>query len=103
MLSGKSKNGENSMSSMDIHFFGGFPMEEQKECAVIGLIKKQKNDLEEDLEAAKLRFAESALDDENWQGKYERKMDCKIIEGKINILAKLERDFNNMLAPPLIQ
>ena len=40
------------------------------ECAVIGLIKNQMIVLEEDLREAKLRYADVALEKENWSGKY---------------------------------
>ena len=66
------------------------------ECAVIGLIKNQMIVLEEDLREAKLRYADVALEKENWSGKYERELDCKVIEGQMKILSKLEKDFECM-------
>ena len=69
------------------------------ECAVIGLIKNQIIVLEEDLREAKLRYADVALEKENWSGKYEREMDCKVIEGQMRILTKLEKDFECMFTP----
>nr|DAU53000.1 MAG TPA: hypothetical protein [Caudoviricetes sp.] len=72
-----------------------------KECAVIGLIKNQKIVLEDELREAKLRYADVALEEENWSGKYERKTACKIIEGQIAILTKLQQDFKCMLTPEM--
>ena len=69
------------------------------ECAVIGLIKNQIIVLEEDLREAKLRYADVALEKDNWSGKYEREMDCKVIEGQMAILSKLEKDFECMFTP----
>ena len=69
------------------------------ECAVIGLIKNQILVLEEDLREAKLRYADVALEKENWSGKYERELDCKVIEGQMSILSKLEKDFECMFTP----
>ena len=69
------------------------------ECAVIGLIKNQMIVLEEDLREAKLRYADVALEKENWSGKYEREMECKVIEGQMRILNKLEKDFECMFTP----
>ena len=69
------------------------------ECAVIGLIKNQMLVLEEDLREAKLRYADVALEKDNWSGKYEREMDCKVIEGQMAILNKLEKDFECMFTP----
>ena len=74
-------------------------MSNMPECAVIGLIKNQMIVLEEDLREAKLRYADVALEKENWSGKYEREMDCKVIEGQMKILSKLEKDFECMFTP----
>lgn len=76
-------------------------MDNMKECAVIGLIKNQKIVLEEELREAKLKYADVALEEENWSGKYERKTACKIIEGQIAILSKLQYDFKCMLTPEM--
>ena len=75
-------------------------MNEMPECAVIGLIKNQMLILEEDLREAKLRYADVALEKDNWSGKYEREVDCKVIEGQMAILSKLENDFECMFTPP---
>lgn len=40
-----------------------------------------------------------ALEKDNWSGRYEREMDCKVIEGQIAILTKMERDLMEMLTP----
>ena len=69
------------------------------ECAIIGLIKNQMIVLEDDLREAKLRYADVALEKENWSGKYERELDCKVIEGQMKILSKLEKDFECMFTP----
>ena len=74
-------------------------MSNMPECAVIGLIKNQMIVLEEDLREAKLRYADVALEKENWSGKYEKEMDCKVIEGQMKILSKLEKDFECMFTP----
>ncbi|UKI41413.1 MAG: hypothetical protein L6V95_15580 [Candidatus Melainabacteria bacterium] len=55
--------------------------------------------LDEELNEAKLRYADVALEEENWSAKYERKQTCKILEGQIAILNKLQRDFECMLTP----
>lgn len=90
----------NSMM-MDTQFNADFLRreDEKKECAIKGLIKNQKIVLEEELHDAKLKYADVALEEENWSGKYERKMACKVLEGQIAILSKLEMDFENMLTP----
>ena len=74
-------------------------MDKMPECAIIGLIKNHKIMLEESLQDAKLRYADASLDDDNWSGKYERKTECKIIEGQMSILTKLLNDFECMFTP----
>ena len=87
---------------MKDQFFGEISKENPKECAIMGLIKNQKMVLEEELSEAKLRYADVALEDENWSGKYERKMTCKILEGQIVILSKLQHDFECLMSPSMI-
>lgn len=88
-------------NKMENQFFGEVPdMRKDKECAVIGLIKNQILVLEEDLNHSKVLFANAARDpNTNWTLKYERDCECKVIEGKIAILNKMQRDFENMMTP----
>ncbi len=92
------KMADEKANMMGNQFFGT-PHEETKECAVMGLIKNQIIVLDEELNDAKLRYADVALEEENWSAKYERKQACKILEGQIAILNKLQRDFECMLTP----
>ena len=73
--------------------------EPQKDCAIIGLIKNQMIVLEEQLNNAKIKFAEANLVKDNWSCAKEREIDCKILEGQIAILSKLQYDFENMITP----
>ena len=88
-------------NKMDNQFFGEVPnAQKDNTCAVIGLIKNQIIVLEEELDEAKIRFANAARDPNlHWTVKYERDCECKVIEGKITILHKFQRDFENMMAP----
>ena len=70
-----------------------------KECAMMGLIRNQKIDLEERLNDAKLKFADANLVKDNWSCAKEREIDCKVLEGQISILSKIERDLEDMLTP----
>ena len=92
---------ENSMEESTDSEMNATPkkIDTMPECAVIGLIKNQMLVLEEDLREAKLRYADVALEKDNWSGKYEREMDCKVIEGQMAILIKLEKDFECMFTP----
>lgn len=53
--------------------------------------------LSSELEEAKLSLADCDLDDNaEWTTKYNRRMQCKIIEGKIFILKKMMREIADM-------
>lgn len=89
---------ENNSSMMGNQFFGK-PHEDSKECAMIGLIKNQIHDLEDELNEAKLRFADATLDKDNWSMAKEREIACKVVEGQIAILARLQNAYEDMLSP----
>lgn len=93
------KMADEKANMMGNQFFGEVSHDEPKECAVMGLIKNQIIVLDEELNDAKLRYADVALEEENWSAKYERKQACKILEGQIAILNKLQKDFECMLNP----
>ena len=95
------KTNEEMSKMRDNQFFGEITHDEndKKECAMMGLIKNQKIVLEEELKIAKLKYADVALEKDNWSGRYEREVDCKVLEGQIAILTKMERDLMDMLTP----
>lgn len=68
-------------------------MEMTPQEAISGLIKNQIIVLDEELDSAKKRYAEADLSDENWSGKYERKIECKVLKGQISILNKMHKEF----------
>ena len=51
------------------------------------------------LDKAKVKFADATLDKENWSMAKEREIDCKVLEGQISILNKMQNEFETMLAP----
>lgn len=71
-------------------------MEMTPQQAISGLIKNQMIVLDEELDVAKKRYADADLNDENWSGKYERKIECKVLKGQISILNKLHKDFESI-------
>lgn len=83
-------------------FYGNVSHDEPKECAIIGLIKNQQIVLEDELKEAKINFANIALEKENWSGKFEREVCCRVIEGQISILSKVQKDFEDMLTPTIM-
>ena len=76
------KTNEEMSTMRDNQFFGDIAQEEnnKKECAMMGLIKNQIIVLNEELDVAYNRLGQVATDEENWSGKYERKMACKILQ-----------------------
>lgn len=103
MLTAEKMN-EVSPQMMGNQYFGNIDdakEELQKDCSIIGLIKNQVIVLEEKLNDAKIKFAEANLVKDNWSCAKEREIDCKIFEGQIDILSKLQCDFENMLTPEM--
>ncbi len=85
---------------METTMYGDFlHKDNSKECAVMGLIKNQILVLDEKLEDAYNKLGRVSTDEENWSAKYERKLACKILEGQISILNKLQKDFECMISP----
>ncbi len=92
---------QEKQNKMDNQFYGEVSdVCKDNVCAVIGLIKNQIFVLEDELNDSKIRFANAARDPNlHWTVKYERDCECKVIEGKIAILHKFQRDFENMISP----
>ena len=91
-----------SMSPMmENSFFGevSHNSDDPKECAMIGLIRNQKIDLEVRLNNAKLKFADANLVKDNWSCAKEREIDCKVLDGLIFIFSKVEGGLEDMLTP----
>ncbi len=84
---------------MGNQFFGEVSDTDPKECAIMGLIKNQIIVLGEELNEAQRKLGIVSMEEENWSAKYERKMECKVLQGKIDILTKLKNDFECMLTP----
>jgi hypothetical protein len=67
-------------------------METNKQLVVVEMMHTEIATLESDLLAAKIDFANSSLDENDWQCKYERKMTCKMLEAQIAILRKIIKE-----------
>ncbi len=81
-------------------FYGQISSDEDyvKQCAVMSIIRNQKVMLDDELSEAKLKFADAALDENNWLERNKREMKCKVIEGQISMLCKIERELENMIS-----
>lgn len=62
-----------------------------EQSKILGIIKKEIETLEEDLKQAKIEYADIELDTNDWHCKENRKIKCKVLEGKIEILWKIEK------------
>ena len=57
-----------------------------EQTQLMDAINSEIETLEEDLKQAKIEYADIELDSNDWHCKTERKIKCKVIEGKIEIL-----------------
>lgn len=62
-----------------------------EQAKILGIIKKEIQTLEEDLKQAKIEYADMELDTTDWHCKENRKIKCKVLEGKIEVLWKMEK------------
>ena len=76
-------------------------MTEMPECAIIGLIKNHKIELKMELKDAKEAFADAVREDENWTDRNNKEKACSVIEGKIEILNQLQKNFEDMFTPKM--
>ena len=69
------------------------------ECAIIGLIKNYIIEQKMKLKDAKEEFADAVRMDDNWTERNNKDKACSVIEGKIEILEELQKDFECMFTP----
>lgn len=87
---------QESTSFMNDSFFGKSNMDKTKECTILSMMRNRREMLKDDLQEAKIKFADAALDKDNWLGKYEREMACKVLEGQISLLNMMEKEIEEM-------
>jgi len=75
-------------------------MDEQSK--IVGLIKTQIVELEDQLTQAKIEYADSSLAENDWQCKNDRKMKCKVLESQIFILQKMKKEILTMFTRQFI-
>lgn len=66
---------------------------------IAGLIRAQVSDINEKLVEAKLEFANCNLNDNEWHGRNDKKIDCKVYQGQIEILEAMEGLIEDLLIP----
>ena len=57
---------------------------------VLGIVRNLINELDDNLDDAKLQFADSCLSENDWQCKTDKKIACKTCQAQIEILEKIE-------------
>ncbi len=62
-----------------------------EQSKILEVVKNEIENLEEDLKQAKIEYADVELSPNNWNNKTDRKVKCKVLEGKIEILWKMEK------------
>lgn len=62
-----------------------------EQAKILEGIKNEIDNLEEDLKQAKIEYADIELSPNNWNNKTDRKVKCKVLEGKIEVLWKMEK------------
>lgn len=66
---------------------------------VLNIVRNQINELDDNLDDAKLQFADSCLSENDWQCKTERKIACKTVQAQIDILEKIESLIEDVAIP----
>lgn len=66
---------------------------------VLGIIRNQINELDDNLDDVKIQFADSCLAENDWQCKTERKIACKMVEAQVAILEKIEMMIEDAVIP----
>lgn len=66
---------------------------------VASVIRAQISDINDKLTEAKLQFADSSLNENDWQCKNDRKIDCKMYQAQIEILESMEGLIEDLLIP----
>lgn len=66
---------------------------------VLGIIRNQINELDDNLDDAKLQFADSCLSENDWQCKTDRKITCKMVQAQIEVLERIEMMIEDAVIP----
>lgn len=66
---------------------------------ILGIIRSQISELDDNLDDAKLQFADSCLSENDWQCKTDRKIICKTVQAQIEVLEKIEMLIEDLINP----
>ncbi len=66
---------------------------------IIGIIRAQVSDINDRLIESKLKFADCDLEPTDWQCKNEKRIECKVYQGQIDILEAMENMIEDLLMP----
>jgi hypothetical protein len=77
-------------------------LEQAMKAQITNIMTSEIEQLEGELTEAKLKFAESTLDESDWQCRYDRKMLCKTLEAQIFMLNKMVREIAGLTSAPAL-
>lgn len=66
---------------------------------ILGIIRNQISELDDSLDDVKIQFADSCLENDDWQCKTDRKITCKMVQAQIQILEKIESLIEDAIIP----
>ena len=72
-----------------------------EQSKLVEVIKMEIDELENELKDAKIEYADVELESNDWHCRTERKVKCKVIEGKIEILWKIRRQLQGIFTETL--
>jgi len=65
---------------------------------ILGVINAQIGDISEKLVEAKLLFADTNLNENEWHNRGDKKIDCKVYQGQIEILESMGAAIEDLLS-----
>lgn len=66
---------------------------------ILGIVRTQINEIDDQLDAAKLHFADTCLSEEDWHNRNEKKINCKMYQAQVEILEKVEMLIEHNIIP----
>lgn len=95
------KTANENAPMMETTMYGDFlHKDNSKECAILGVIKNQRIVLEEELSAAKENYGDKLLKGRYEPETYNAEIKCRIIEGKLNAVTRIQNSVEDMLSSP---
>ncbi|MEI8129330.1 MAG: hypothetical protein WCG95_06900 [bacterium] len=72
-----------------------------EQAQILEAIRSEIDELENELKDAKIEYADMELESNDWHCRTDRKVKCKVIEGKIEVLWKMKRHVQGIFTQTL--